>query len=245
MIASQYSHRRLVAVYDQINSGDRDYQFYCARIGPAPLSVLDLGCGTGTLALSLAALGHRVSAMDPAVEMLSFARQRPGAHQIAWLQGDAPQLAPEGHYDRIVMTGHAFQCLLSDEQVDTTLRALRQRLAPGGRLMFESRNPCLQPWLQWVPELSRRSLLLDNGECLTLYHQVLSQDGEQVTFQTPYHFSSDDVTLVSQSTLRFMTRAQIERHLRQAGFTQVQCLGWWDGALFDEFSSPEMIVLAG
>ncbi len=143
---AQYTHPRLIPLYDLQNSGVADYQFYEHRLGPAPLSVVDIGCGTGVFAVRLAALGHHVVAIDPAPAMLAAARARPGAEAVRWLEGGAAQLPDDEHYNVAVMTGHAFQCLLSDAEVQSTLRAVRQRLQPGGRLMFESRNPQARPW---------------------------------------------------------------------------------------------------
>ena len=54
-------------------------------------AVLDLGCGTGQIAIPLAARGIPVSAIDPDVEMLAEglrAEQRAGIYGITWLRGD-------------------------------------------------------------------------------------------------------------------------------------------------------------
>lgn len=43
---------------------------------PPPLEILDIGCGTGELALRLAARGHAVTLLDPAKEMLDLAQEK-------------------------------------------------------------------------------------------------------------------------------------------------------------------------
>ena len=45
--------------------------------GPAPLTVLDVGCGTGFLAMRMAELGHTAVGIDLAEEMLTAAQQKP------------------------------------------------------------------------------------------------------------------------------------------------------------------------
>ena len=64
---------------------------------PPPAAVLDIGCGTGSLSILLAELGHRVTGLDLSPAMLAHARakaQRAG-QAIAFLAGDAsaPPLA--------------------------------------------------------------------------------------------------------------------------------------------------------
>jgi hypothetical protein len=45
------------------------------------------------------------------------------------------------------------------------------------------------------------------------------------------------------STLRFMNQAELAQHLRQAGFTNFEWFGYWDGAPL-QADSPEIIVIA-
>ena len=236
-----YSDPDLVALYDRFNAGGDDLRFYADRIGEAQRRVLDLGCGTGVLAVWLASLGHEVIGVEPATAMLDLARRRKGAERVCWLHGDARTLPKSLQIEVAVMAGHAFQCLLTDADVQATLAAVRAALEPGGRCMFESRNPTARPWRAWTPEASSRTVLDARGRRVTAFHQVLSVEDELVAFQTCYRFHDRDV--VSQSALRFMSMRAIDRHLRANGFAEIAYFGNWDGALFDE-GSPEIIVVA-
>jgi ubiquinone/menaquinone biosynthesis C-methylase UbiE len=77
---------------------DEQREAWAARLGrwagPAPLDVLDIGCGTGFLALQLATLGHRVSGVDAAREMLDLARSKAEAAglTLSLHQADAEHL---------------------------------------------------------------------------------------------------------------------------------------------------------
>lgn len=236
-----YSDPDLVALYDRLNAGDNDLRFYAERIGGAPRRVLDLGCGTGAFTVRLAGLGHEVIGVEPAAAMLDFAKRREGAEKVRWVHGDVRVLPRGLDVEVVVMAGHAFQCLLTDADVRATLAAVRAVLGPGGRIMFESRNPAVCPWRAWTPEVSSRTVRDARGRRATASHQVLRVKGELVTFQTSYRSRDRDV--MSRSTLRFMPLQAIDRHLRANGFAEVAYFGDWDGASFDE-GSPEIIVVA-
>ena len=84
------SSSTLVSIYDELNSDRRDLDAYVAMVGEfLPEAVIGLGCGTGLLALRLASLGVDVMGVDPAAGSLAYAQNRPGAHQVRWIRGDA------------------------------------------------------------------------------------------------------------------------------------------------------------
>ena len=70
---------RIAGVYDTFDSDRTDLDAYLAIVSELGASrVLDLGCGTGTLAIMLASSGLDVVALDPARAMLDVARAKPG-----------------------------------------------------------------------------------------------------------------------------------------------------------------------
>jgi ubiquinone/menaquinone biosynthesis C-methylase UbiE len=85
-----FEHPRLAAVYDALDPdrGDLDAYADIARELDAH-RVVDVGCGTGTLALLLAQRGVEVIGLDPANASLEVARAKPGADHVRWIHGDA------------------------------------------------------------------------------------------------------------------------------------------------------------
>src|SRR6266480_2179865 len=108
-----FTDPRLAALYDLINQHVEDTAFYIELAREvAPADVIDLGCGTGRLALALSAHGHSVTAVDPSAPMLGVARSKPGATEVRWIEGDADDL--EGlHADLVLLTGHVAQFFLT------------------------------------------------------------------------------------------------------------------------------------
>jgi SAM-dependent methyltransferase len=240
---AQYDDPRLVACYDALNAGEHDYRFYEGLIGAAPCRIADIGCGSGTFALRLAALGHDVVAVDPATAMLARAAVRPGAERVRWRYGGVEALADDVSFDVAVMTGHAFQCLLDDDAVRALLRGVAARLRVGGRFLFESRNPHVQPWRGWHARQTRREVESTQGEAVEVWTEYRARHGDSVTFDQYYRFASSGEVLCSRSRLRFMPRERIVACVLEAGLGVENVHGNWDGSGWTP-DSPEIIVVA-
>ncbi|KVD91837.1 SAM-dependent methyltransferase [Burkholderia stagnalis] len=238
-----YTDSRLVAIYDLLNAGDHDFAFYASRIGAARQRILDLGCGTGTFARRLAAAGHQVVAIDPAHAMLDYARRQPGADAVQWLGGDSTHAAALPPFDAVVMTGHAFQCLLTDDAIDATLRDVRGALTEHGRFLFETRNPQVEPWRTWTPERTARTVHSPVSGAVDVHHDACRADGQIVSFETHYRFARDGTLLKNASRLRFIAQSALHERLRSAGFADIDWFGDWHGAPFDAASSAEIIAI--
>jgi ubiquinone/menaquinone biosynthesis C-methylase UbiE len=233
-----YENPRLAAIYDLFSPWSVDRDFYLALAGDPPQHVLDLGCGTGLLCDAYAARGHIVTGVDPTPAMLAVARQKPHGSAIEWVQAFAQHYRSEQRFDLIIMTGHAFQVLLSDEDVMAALTTMRRQLKPSGRVVFESRNPAID----WAAEWNGSVDLTYQGVTIRETTQVLTRVGDRVTFEQRYQFP--DETLVSFSELRFLPQQAIEARLAAAGLGVETVFGDWDSSPFDAGSSHEMIFVA-
>ncbi len=100
--------------------------------------ILDLGCGTGTVARRLAARGHQVTGFDLSPDMLDLARAgTPSELGVRWVQAGAVELIdcfPPSSFDTIVSV-LMFSELSAAEQGET-LRQCHRLLAPGGQLVI-------------------------------------------------------------------------------------------------------------
>lgn len=102
---------------------------------PAPANILDIGCGTGSLSLLLAELGHRVTGIDFAPAMITQAEQKAAsAHQsISFhvMEASDPHFAPKQF--ELILCRHLLWALPEPAQVLKKWVAL---LKPGGRLLL-------------------------------------------------------------------------------------------------------------
>lgn len=235
-----YQQTQIAEIYDLANPSAQDYDFYLRLAGLRPSSVLDLGCGTGTLCCALAKRGHRVTGVDPAAAMLAVARSKPHAEQVEWVESSAQSYKSQRRFDLIVMTGHAFQVLRTDADALAVLETMRGHLKERGRIAFETRNPRVD----WVGEWSGLQRLvgtLAGGQLLETL-EITGQNGEFISFQTSYH--SPHETPTTSSTLRFPSREHVEALIARSGLVVRNLFGDWGAGLFEVTRSREIIFIA-
>ncbi|CAA9221479.1 MAG: hypothetical protein AVDCRST_MAG41-524 [uncultured Corynebacteriales bacterium] len=221
-------------LYDVQNPWGPGDEFYRSLVPPDG-DVLDVGCGTGRLLTRLREDGSRgrLVGLDPGAGMLAVARETPG---IEWVRGHLRPGAYDAEFDLVTMTGHAFQELRTDAEVDGVLRGMRDAVRPGGRIAFETRDPAAREWERWhgasfeVPY---------DGAAVRISYEVHSVDGELVSFTETtdggrWHRQADP------ATLRFLAADALDRHLAGAGLRVVARYGDWDRSP----TGPEIITVA-
>jgi hypothetical protein len=117
------------------------------------------------------------------------------------------------------MTGNVAQVFLADAEWDAVLGAARRVLRPGGRLVFETRDPTRRAWLEWNRQDTYLKAACAGIGTVEAWHDVTDVSAGLVTFQTTYVFESDGAVLTSDSTLRFRTMEEVTDSLSAAGFT--------------------------
>ncbi len=116
-------------------------QFKAHPIQP-PSPILDLACGTGTIALALAKQGWTVTGLDRSAEMLQQARKKtPEAletsQSIQWLEGDMRTFRLDTPVSAVLCYTDSLNHLLSIEDLEATLKSIYHALTPGGLLLFD------------------------------------------------------------------------------------------------------------
>jgi len=215
-----FSDPRLAAVYDAFDGDRDDLDAYVAIADELRANlVLDVGCGTGSLAIRLAATGRRVVGVDPADASLNVARakDRLAGVGVTWIHGDATAVPALGA-DLAVMTGNVAQVFITDEAWAQTLRAIARTLRPGGHFVFETRRPERQAWLEWAADTDPVTLDVPGIGQVTQRLEVTDVALPLVAFRYAYHFASDGEILTSASTLRFRSRDEVKAGLAENGF---------------------------
>ena len=224
---AEFNDPRLVEVYDAECPWSRDDDFFLSSVRDSGAArVLDLGCGTGRLAIAMAAEGLAVTGVDPARASLDAARAKPGAERVTWIEGTSSEL-PFASFDAAVMTSHVAQLFHDDDDWARVLADLARAVVPGGLLAFDSRDPLDRRWQKWNPVDSARRVFLAEGREVSIWTEVTAERAGVVDFAHHYELP-DGEQLVSTATLRFRTAQEICAALDRAGFAVEELYGGWD-----------------
>lgn len=107
-------------------------------MGYGPRTVLDAGCGTGRVAIELAARGCRVVGLDNDPQMLAAARAK--ARDLPWIEGDLAKMSlkrKDGErirFDVVVAAGNVM-IFVDRAAIGTVVRRCAAHLNPGGLLI--------------------------------------------------------------------------------------------------------------
>jgi SAM-dependent methyltransferase len=240
------------AFYDAIHGHFRDdIGLWLSFCGRTDRPVLEVGCGTGRVALELARAGHEVTGIDASPAMLERARAKAEADAIdvTFIEGRPLDLALErDHYGLVLFPLDVFLYCASGEEQLGTLRSLGETLVYNGLLALDLPGPAAG----LDPDSNGQQLLVFSGE---------SESGEQFDC---YHLHEDDLSLqerhlrvtyestsadglvrrrASTHLLRYVYRFETEYLLEAAGLALVDVYGDYDlGPLTNE--SERMIVMA-
>jgi SAM-dependent methyltransferase len=229
-----------------------DLDFYLRLVKKRGGPVLELGVGTGRIALTLAEAGLDVVGIDLAASMLARANERAAKQpkrvreRIELREGDMRELRLGRRFPLVIAPFNAFQHLYDHEDVERTLASCRRHLAPDGRLAFDVLMP------------DHRALLRDPARFYKCRTTVHPRDGRRYAYAEAYSY--DHARQIQTVTMRFtdledpsrvfftqLTQRQffpreLASLLRASDFELVSQHGGFSGEPIVELSDSQVIV---
>lgn len=235
-----YSDAEAASLYNVLNPWGESDDFYLSLAMASP-SVLDIGCGTGTMLHRARSAGHggRLVGIDPDRAALEVARER---DDIEWLESLAAAMPFDDEFALAVMTSHAFQFLVTDDDLRASLDAIRRALVDGGRFVFETRNAAVREWEQWNPG-SPIDVVDPAGRTVRITYDVPSVNGDVVDVTETTSDPGGSVLRVDQAELRFLHADILSWFLTGAGFVIDAQHGGWTGEPLEQ-TSAEIVTFA-
>jgi SAM-dependent methyltransferase len=152
-------YSRCAEFYDAFgpSAGRRDVAFFVDEAQRSGGSVLELGCGTGRVAIPTARAGVEICGLDASAEMLARFREKLAAEpadvrrRVSLVQGDRRAFDLGRRFRLVTLPFRPFQHLVRVEDQLACLARIRARLADDGRLILDLFNP----WLRHLTDDSR------------------------------------------------------------------------------------------
>lgn len=254
---TDFYHDEFVAAhYDVAFQGvPGDVDFYVGLAKQATPPVLELGCGTGRVAIPIARAGMPIVGLDRSEPMLRRARERSAdLPNVRWLEGDMRDFSLEERFGLIIIPYRSFQHLMTVEEQKSALRCIHRHLVDDGRFALNIFNPDIVMMGRWMserrggverqgsyrhPESGRQVELWASNE-----YRPSSQEARSLFLHEEVDREGAVVSKVHRRLqLRYIFRYEMEHLLALCGFRVEALYGDFSGDPFGDLS-PEMVWIA-
>jgi len=204
-----------------------------AGTGPA----LELGIGTGRIALPLAASGVNVDGIDLSPAMVAQLRARPGGDQLAITIGDFADMPVEGVYRLIYVVFNTFFNLLTQDDQVRCFEQVATHLTEGGLFVIEAYMPSYFHQLQNHQYVEAESIEVDAVRLDLLRHDPATQ----LITENHVSLSAAGVRL-NPVMQRYAWPSELDLMARIAGMRLKHRWGGWNREPFNANSSQHISV---
>jgi SAM-dependent methyltransferase len=218
--------------------------------------ILELGCGTGRITMTLAEAGKRITGLDLSGRMLEHAVKKRASilvearERVHLVQGDMTHFDLGEKFRLIIIPFRPFQHLLEVQKQMESLHCVRKHLAPGGRLILDvfqtdaerMHDPVHMresPVTEYKTVDGRQVII---SERIAAFHRAEQINDVEMIFSV-VHPSGRNERLVFAWPLRYFFRYEIEHLLARCGFKVAAFYGNFDRTPMRD-DSPEMIFIA-
>lgn len=200
--------------------------------------VLELGIGTGRLALPLAQKGVRVVGLDSSEAMVERMRSKPGGKEIEVILGDMASSDLAGPYGLIFVAFNTIFGLLDQQRQLDCFANVRRALAPGGHFVLECFVPDLQRFQSGNQTV--RMLPTSTAERLRLNASLHHPDHQRI--DTHVIVIEDGHVDVLPVFLRYIWPSELDLMAQITGFELAARYGGWSEEPFTAGSTSHVSV---
>jgi glycine/sarcosine N-methyltransferase len=206
------------------------------------LSIADVGCGTGSLIVSLARVFRKTAGLDPDESMLEAARKKAAAApEGTWfINGGMLELAKvlaRQSVDRLICFGNTLPHLASDEEVVEFARQAVQILKPNGMVLIQIINydRILNQKLTGLPAIENEDIKFER-------RYQYAENPAHVQFQTRLTLKATGQVIENEVPLLALRPVRLCQILEEAGFTGIEEFGSFNKDPVTDQSQPYMVT---
>jgi SAM-dependent methyltransferase len=201
-------------------------------------AVLELGCGTGRVALALAVDDHEVVGVDNSPAMLDRARTKDAAHRVRWIEGDIRALDLARRFALVLAPLGVLQHLTTVDDVVATFQVIARHMEPDGIAVIDVEAPRAEDFEAGPQPLLEHWTRTWQGGQVT---KLVSVEGmpslglREVTWHFDQQLAEGPLRRhTARFALRSYTPAELELAGRLVGLTVVAVHGDYDGTPYDD-----------
>ena len=235
--------------YEDFTEDIEMYRGFAARTGGP---ILEIGSGTGRVALALAEEGHTVVGLELSEAMRAVAQRKADRAQltdrVTFAAGDMRRFKLDQHFGLIIVPLNTFLHNLTLDDQLTTLNRCKKHLRPDGLLVLDCFNPDPAHAEDDRRLIVQRSVSdRDSGRAAVLM-LARTTDWSQQLQETTYFIDRTDQNGVVQraalpAAFRFIFRNEMQLLLKLGGFDLKDAYGSYDLEPFGT-ASDKLIVVA-
>jgi len=243
--------------YDSNPSFLNDIPFYQKLISSPNISILELGCGTGRVTLSLVHHCRYIQGVDISPAMISICREKlikAGIPQTRAqvIESDITEFDLDQTFDLIIAPFRVFQNLETDQEVDGLFKCIRKHLSPNGTCILNVFRPFREPdELQKLWATTGENLDWEvpvEGGRLACYSRRAYMDIEKlILYPELIYRKYEGETLVEESILKIVMRCYypdtFEKLIVEHRYTILNRWGGYEGEVFGQ--GPELVIQFG
>ena len=253
-----YSEDIFSDLYDYLplyaERGDVEFYLNCANKYGGDL--LELGCGTGRVAIPLAYLDLNIIGLDYSMPMLKkLKRKLQGepdsiSERIMLIRGDMTDFRFNRKFDLIIMPFRPFQHLISTDDQVNCLNRVREHLSPNGVFIFDMFNPT--PAVLFTstfgPITDVPRFEMADGRKLTRISRIKKAHWKEKwnEYEFIYIIEESDgkrEEIIQQTSMRYFSPEEMELIVDMSGLKIKEFYGDFDSSPFEEESPEEIYIL--
>lgn len=224
------SYGVLAEYYDSLTT-DVDYENWAdfleklfARSGEEVTSVVDLGCGTGSLTAALTCRGYRMTGVDLSEDMLAVAADKCAELESAplFLHQDMSRLTLMNAPDAVVCCLDSLNYVTRPTAVQRTFRRVFDALRPGGLFIFDIRTP------EFLRSMDGQVFLDETEEVCCIWRGDFSPRRNILSYYMDLFLPDGDDRWVREGEIHeeyAYEPVDLARWLQDAGFTGIRQYG--------------------